>query len=89
MSGSDEIMRPGFLGFPSFAQGFGFTIRKAISEAREFSKIQQVGFRQACDTGVGDNLQADSPIMRKILELSFLCKVQKLLTRNSEIFYDA
>ena len=89
MSGSDEIMRPGFLGFPSFAQGFGFAIRKAISEAREFSKIQQMGFRQGCDTGVGDNLQVDSPHNEKNSELSFLCKVQKMIIRNSEIFYDA
>ena len=44
MSGSNEIMRPGFLGFPSSAQGFGIAIRKAISEAREFSKSQQVRF---------------------------------------------
>ena len=77
MSGSDEIMRPGFLGFPSFAQGFGFAIRKAISEAREFSKIQQVGFRQSCDTGVGDNLQEDSSIMRKFLSYRFYVKCKR------------
>ena len=74
MSGSDEIMRPGFPGFPSFSQGFGFDIRKVISEAREFSKTQQVGFRQGCDTGVGDNLQVNSPIMRKIPSYRFHVK---------------
>ena len=77
MLGSDEIMRPGFLGFPSFSQGFGFAIRKAISEAREFSKIQQVGFHQGCDTGVGDNLQVDSPIMRKIPAYRFYVKCKR------------
>ena len=77
MSGSDEIMRPGFLGFPSFVQGFGFAIRQAIFEAWEFSKIQQVGFRQACDTGVGDNLQVDSSLMRKIPSYRFYVKCKR------------
>ena len=74
LSRNDKIMRPGFLGFPSLAQGFGFAIRKAISETREFSKIQQVRFRQDCDPGVGDNLQVDSPIMRKIPSYRFYVK---------------
>ena len=50
----------------SGSDGFGFAVRKAISEAREFSKTQQVGFRQGRDSGVGDNLQVDSPIVGKI-----------------------
>ena len=44
--------QPGFVDFPHFPQGFGFDCREAISEAREFSKTHQVGFRQGCDTGV-------------------------------------
>ena len=47
-----EKMDPGFADFPNFAQGFGCASREAISEAREFSKIYQVGFRKSCDTGV-------------------------------------
>ena len=35
--------------FPNFSQGFGLA---SISEAREVSKSQQVGFHQGCDTGV-------------------------------------
>ena len=45
-------MPPGFVDFPNFAQGFGFTGREAISEVREFSKTHQVGFCQGCHTGV-------------------------------------
>ena len=53
MLGRDEKTQPEFVDFPHFAQGFGFASREAISEAREFSKAHQVGFRQGCDTGVG------------------------------------
>ena len=52
MLGRGKKMQPGFADFPSLAQGFGFACREAISEAREFSKTHQVGFRQRCDTGV-------------------------------------
>ena len=45
-------MHPGFADFAKFAQGFGFASREAISEARELSKTQQVGFRQGYDTGL-------------------------------------
>ena len=44
MLGRNENMWPGFVDFLNFAQGFGFASREAISEAREFSKIHQVGF---------------------------------------------
>ena len=44
-------MLPGFVDFPSFPQGFSFASREAISEANEFSKIYQMGFRQGCDMG--------------------------------------
>ena len=50
MLGRDEKMLPGFVDFPNFAQGFRFASREAISEASEFSKIYQMGFRQGCDT---------------------------------------
>ena len=46
-------MQPGLADFPNLAYGVGFSSREAISEVREFSKIDQVGFRQGCDTGVG------------------------------------
>ena len=52
MLGRDEKMQPRFVDFPNFAQGFGFASREAISEAREFSRTHQVGFRQDCETGV-------------------------------------
>ena len=42
MLGGDEKMQPGFVDFSNFAQGFGFAIREAISEAREFWKAHQV-----------------------------------------------
>ena len=45
-------MKAGLVDFPNFAQGFDFASREAISEAREFSKTHQVGFRPGCDTGV-------------------------------------
>ena len=38
--------------FPNVIQGFGFASREAIFEAREFSKTQQLGCRQDCDTEV-------------------------------------
>ena len=38
MLGRDEKMQPGFVNFTNFAQGIGFAIREAISEARESSK---------------------------------------------------
>ena len=50
--GRDEKMQPRFVDFANFGQGFGFASRETISEAREFSKTLQVGFRQGCDTGV-------------------------------------
>ena len=52
MFSRDEKMQPGFVDCPNFDQGFAFVSREAISEAREFSKTYQVGFRQGCDTGV-------------------------------------
>ena len=52
MLGRDEKMQPGFVDFPTFAQGIGFASRNAISEAREFSNTHKVGFSQGCDTGV-------------------------------------
>ena len=45
-------MLPGLGDFQNFEQGFGFASKEAISEAREFSKTRQEGFRQGCDTGV-------------------------------------
>ena len=51
MVGRDEKCSLDLL-IPNFAQGFGSAGRKAISEAREFSKTHQVGFDQSCDTGV-------------------------------------
>ena len=46
-------MQPEFIDFPNCTQGFGFTGREAISEARKFSKTHQMGVFQGCDTGVG------------------------------------
>ena len=43
MLGKDEKMKPGFVDFPNFGQGFGFDSREAISVAREFSKTHWVG----------------------------------------------
>ena len=45
-------MIPGLVDFQNFAQGFDFASKEAISEAREFSKTHQEGFRQGCYTGV-------------------------------------
>ena len=39
-------MLPGLVDFQNFAQGFGFAGKEAISEAREFWKIRQEGFRR-------------------------------------------
>ena len=52
MLGRAEKVQPGFVDFPNFARGLGVASTEAISEAREFSETDQVGFRQGCDTGV-------------------------------------
>ena len=39
-------MPPGLVDFQNFAQRFGFAGKEAISEAREFWKIRQEGFRR-------------------------------------------
>ena len=38
--------------FQTLSRVLVLTIREAISEAREFSKTHQMGFRQGCDTRV-------------------------------------
>ena len=88
MLGRDEKMQPGLFNFPNFAQRFCFASSEAISEAREFPKTHQVGFRQGCDKVMvvheiscspeSTNEVKFSSYVRKFLGLPLKCFVSSL-----------
>ena len=77
MSGRDEIMRPGFLGFPSFAQGFGLLLGRLFLRPGSFRKPTKWDFASAVTQGWAITYRPDSPMMRKILSYRFYVKCKK------------